>query len=53
MSPLNPVVPTFPPSEVIAGKSADVIVDWLPDALASREAGVPLVNIARCTIAPG
>jgi hypothetical protein len=32
---------------VIAGKSADVIVNWLPDALASREAGVPLVNIAQ------
>lgn len=35
------------PVQVIAGKSADVIVDWLPDALASREAGVPLVNIAQ------
>lgn len=35
------------PVQVIAGKSADVIVNWLPDALASREAGVPLVNIAQ------
>lgn len=35
------------PVQVIAGKSADVIVNWLPDSLASREAGVPLVNIAQ------
>ncbi|MGK9175191.1 ABC transporter substrate-binding protein [Yokenella regensburgei] len=35
------------PVQVIAGKSADVVVNWLPDALASREAGVPLVNIAQ------
>ncbi|WJV54047.1 ABC transporter substrate-binding protein [Prodigiosinella aquatilis] len=35
------------PVQVIAGKSADVIVDWMPDALAAREAGVPLVNIAQ------
>ena len=31
----------------IAGKSADVVVNWMPDALAAREAGVPLVNIAQ------
>ncbi|AXW86496.1 nitrate ABC transporter substrate-binding protein [Lonsdalea britannica] len=35
------------PVQVIAGKSADVIVNWMPDALAAREAGVPLVNIAQ------
>ncbi|XTZ37359.1 ABC transporter substrate-binding protein [Salmonella enterica] len=35
------------PVQVIAGRSADVIIDWLPDALASREAGVALVNIAQ------
>jgi NitT/TauT family transport system substrate-binding protein len=32
---------------VIAGGGADVIVDWLPSALAAREKGVPLVNIAQ------
>ena len=35
------------PVQVIAGNSADVIVDWMPDALAARESGVPLVNIAQ------
>ncbi|MFN3887214.1 MAG: ABC transporter substrate-binding protein [Aquabacterium sp.] len=35
------------PVQVLAGKSADVIVNWMPDALAAREAGVPLVNIAQ------
>lgn len=32
---------------MIAGNQADVIVNWMPDALAAREAGVPLVNIAQ------
>jgi NitT/TauT family transport system substrate-binding protein len=32
---------------VIAGGGADVIVEWMPAALASREKGVPLVNIAQ------
>lgn len=33
--------------EVLAKGSADVIVDWMPSALAAREAGVPLVHIAQ------
>ena len=32
---------------MIAGGGADVIVDWMPAALAAREKGVPLVNIAQ------
>jgi len=32
---------------VIAGGGADVIVDWMPAALAAREKGLPLVNIAQ------
>ena len=32
---------------MIAGGGADVIVDWMPAALAAREAGLPLVNIAQ------
>ena len=32
---------------MIASKQADVIVDWMPAALAAREKGVPLVNIAQ------
>jgi len=35
------------PVQVIAGRAADVIVNWMPDALAAREAGVPLVNISQ------
>jgi NitT/TauT family transport system substrate-binding protein len=32
---------------VLAGGVADVIVEWMPAALAARERGVPLVNIAQ------
>jgi NitT/TauT family transport system substrate-binding protein len=35
------------PSQVIAGGGADVVVDWMPSAMATREKGVPLVNIAQ------
>jgi NitT/TauT family transport system substrate-binding protein len=39
--------PDIAPPQVIAGGGADVIVEWMPAALASREKGVPLVNIAQ------
>jgi len=39
--------PDITPSQVIAGGGADVVVDWMPSALATREKGVPLVNIAQ------
>ena len=39
--------PDIAPEQVIAGGGADVIVDWMPAALASREKGVGLVNIAQ------
>ena len=39
--------PDVAPPQVIAGGGADVVVDWMPSALASREKGVPLVNIAQ------
>jgi NitT/TauT family transport system substrate-binding protein len=32
---------------VIAGGGADVVIDWMPSALAAREAGLALVNIAQ------
>ena len=32
---------------MIAGGGADVVIDWMPSALASREKGLPLVNIAQ------
>jgi NitT/TauT family transport system substrate-binding protein len=39
--------PDIAPEQVIAGGGADVIVDWMPAALAAREKGVKLVNIAQ------
>ena len=44
---IKPGGPDISPAQVIAGNNADVIVNWMPDALAAREAGVPLVNIAQ------
>ena len=44
---INPGGPDVAPPQVIAGGAADVVVDWMPSALASREKGVPLVNIAQ------
>ncbi|HEY5598741.1 MAG TPA: ABC transporter substrate-binding protein, partial [Kiloniellales bacterium] len=39
---INPGGPDIAPPQVIAGGAADVIIDWMPAALASREKGVPL-----------
>ncbi len=39
--------PNIAPEQVIAGGGADVIVDWMGGAVAAREKGVPLVNIAQ------
>ncbi len=39
--------PDVAPTQVLAGGGADVVVDWMPSALAAREKGVPLVNIAQ------
>ena len=39
--------PDIAPPQVIAGGGADVIIEWMPAALASRERGVELVNIAQ------
>src|SRR5471030_433570 len=44
---IKPGGPDIAPEQVIAGGGADVIVDWLPAALASREKGNNLVNIAQ------
>jgi NitT/TauT family transport system substrate-binding protein len=44
---INPSGTDVTPVQALAGGSADVIVDWLADALASREKGVKLVNIAQ------
>jgi len=39
--------PDIAPEQVIAGGGADVIVDWMSAALAARERGLALVNIAQ------
>ncbi|MEM9708816.1 MAG: ABC transporter substrate-binding protein [Pseudomonadota bacterium] len=39
--------PDIAPTQVIAGGGADVVVEWMPAALAAREKGLPLVNIAQ------
>lgn len=44
---IKPGGPDIAPPQVIAGGGADVIIDWMPSALASREKGVALVNIAQ------
>ncbi|HDZ75613.1 MAG TPA: ABC transporter substrate-binding protein [Aurantimonas coralicida] len=44
---IKPGGPDIAPEQVIAGGGADVIVDWMPAALAAREKGLPLVNIAQ------
>ena len=44
---IKPGGPDIAPGQVIAGGGADVVIDWMPSALAAREQGLPLVNIAQ------
>jgi NitT/TauT family transport system substrate-binding protein len=44
---IKPGGPDVDPSQVMARGGADVVIDWMPSALATRERGVPLVNIAQ------
>ncbi|MEL7471599.1 MAG: ABC transporter substrate-binding protein [Pseudomonadota bacterium] len=44
---IKPGGPDIAPGQVLAGGGADVILDWMPSALASREKGLPIVNIAQ------
>jgi NitT/TauT family transport system substrate-binding protein len=44
---IKPGGPDIAPAQVLAGGGADIVVDWLPSALATREKGLPLVNIAQ------
>lgn len=44
---IRPGGPDIAPVQVLVGGGADVVIDWLPSALAAREKGVPLVNIAQ------
>ncbi|MDF0596158.1 ABC transporter substrate-binding protein [Psychromarinibacter halotolerans] len=44
---IKPGGPDIAPEQVIAGGGADVITTWMAAALAARERGLPLVNIAQ------
>ncbi|MCY3872754.1 MAG: ABC transporter substrate-binding protein [Rhodobacteraceae bacterium] len=44
---INAGGPDIAPTQVIAGGGADVTVEWMPAALAARERGLQLVNIAQ------
>lgn len=44
---IKPGGPDVAPVQVLLGGGADVMVDWLPSALAAREQGAPIVNIAQ------
>ena len=44
---IKPGGPDIAPVQVLLGGGADVMVDWLPSALAAREQGAPIVNIAQ------
>ena len=44
---IKPGGPDIAPEQVIAGGGADVIVDWMGGALAARDKGVGLINIAQ------
>ena len=39
--------PDIAPPQVLAGGGADAILTWMPSALAGREKGLPVVNIAQ------
>src|SRR5271156_5983196 len=44
---IKPGGPDVAPEQVLAGGGADVVVDWMAAALAAREKGEPMVNIAQ------
>ncbi|MEM8632474.1 MAG: ABC transporter substrate-binding protein [Pseudomonadota bacterium] len=39
--------PDIAPPQVLAGGGADLMLNWMPSALAAREKGLPVVNIAQ------
>ncbi|MBL6626329.1 MAG: ABC transporter substrate-binding protein [Alphaproteobacteria bacterium] len=44
---IKPGGPDIAPPQVLAGGGADLMLNWMPSALAARERGLPLVNIAQ------
>ncbi|MFQ6550003.1 ABC transporter substrate-binding protein [Aestuariibius sp. 2305UL40-4] len=45
--------PDIAPPQVLAGGGADVMLNWMPSALAAREKGLPVVNIAQPFVRSG
>jgi len=45
--------PDIAPPQVLAGGGADVMLNWMPSALAARERGLPVVNIAQPFVSSG
>ena len=44
---IMPGGPDIAPPQVLAGGGADVMLNWMPSALAAREKGLAVVNIAQ------
>lgn len=44
---ITPGGPGITPSQAVKGGAADAVIEWMPTALAERERGLPLVNIAQ------
>lgn len=44
---IRPGGPDIDPAAALATGKADVAVDWMPSALAARDRGIPIVNIAQ------
>ena len=44
---IQPGGPDIAPPQVLAGGGADVMLNWMPSALAAREKGLAVVNIAQ------
>ena len=44
---IRPGGPDIAPTQILAGGGADVTVEWMPAALAAREKGLAMVNIAQ------
>lgn len=50
---IQPGGPDIAPPQVLAGGGADVMLNWMPSALAARERGLPVVNIAQPFVRSG
>ena len=44
---IKPGGPDIAPPQVIAGGGADAVIEWMPAALAAKEKGIDLINVAQ------